>query len=271
MANIPGPPATGVNLRIGEVPNTTDPQIFPDMLDIYNALHILAQYTDAQISNLHDTTQSAIDTVNQSLQNLSNQINVDNLAQFGKFYITTVAAQAISAGQVCHVYPGGAIQGMNSGVLTPVFTTNQGSYPGDPWGNIQYPNRPSISEAFAGVFGIALNSVGGGGLVKIGIGPCEVSLNGVSPGMDLWAAGGYESNVYSQGSWDTVGAVYTYRNANDGGIYQGLADYWPPGYAQAWGRNYARIGVGTYTNKFLLYPPGTDRGSVVYRVTQVIG
>lgn len=171
--------SSDINLKIGEVPKTTDPEMLPDFIEIYNALHILAQWVDA-VHKAHG----------------SGDINTPPWeAMPFRDYFYTPAAQEITSGNVVtmidyeffsndkgntHYSLNGVINGAASWGLAAaaqVFPDYQG-----------YPRN-------GGITGMSMSDALPGELVKVGVGPAIIRMEGVRTGEPVYAYPAYSSPV----------------------------------------------------------------------------
>lgn len=140
-----------VDLGIGQVPLTTDPELFNDMTEVYNAIHLLNQYLD-QLRVVAEGGGG------------SGQSPADSMP-FNRFYVAT-ALQNITAGQpVCPSSVSGQ-NGIIKGALANDFTS------GAPTSNF---------------CGVALIDALIGEDVRVGIGPAVIELPGAVTGQLIWA------------------------------------------------------------------------------------
>src|SRR3989304_3177186 len=132
-----------VNIRLGQVPRTTNPALHNEMQLIYNSLHILSQYMQVLRADLEgDDSQTPAENV-----------------RFQKFLFGE-AKQAVVAGAVVSFDTDGkVVNGTSYGDLSiKAFTLPSGP-------------APYVSGMVQTFFGIALNAAAIGEEVKIGVGP----------------------------------------------------------------------------------------------------
>lgn len=166
---------SNIDLKIGEVPKTTDPAVFPDMLEIYAALHILGQWTNSLRNN--------------ATSGDSNTAPWDSIPFRNWYYVE--AARDITAGDVVtsvdydkfsndksgqNPYTlKGAINGANIGGLLNWTVSGIGNV---------YPMQGSIT-------GLALSTAAAGELVQIGVGPATVKVDGLKAGEPVFVEAAY--------------------------------------------------------------------------------
>lgn len=140
-----------VDLGIGQIPYTTDPELFPQFTEVYNAIHLLNGYLD-QLRVIAEGGGG------------SGQDPSDSMP-FNRFYVAT-ALQAISAGDpVCpSSIPGqnGIIKGMLANDFTSAAPTSN-------------------------FCGIALIDAAIGQDVRVGVGPAAIEMPGAVSGQRIWA------------------------------------------------------------------------------------
>lgn len=137
-----------VNLGLGRVPQTSDPEQFDTLVEVFNSIHLIA----AQLDNLRlaigggGAGQTPIET-----------------APFIRFFPAT-ALQPITAGNVVAPATGGA-NGVIKGAL---------------------PHLASSTSPEANFVGIALDTVDTGDTVRVGIGPGVLEVPGAVSGNLIW-------------------------------------------------------------------------------------
>ena len=140
-----------VDLGIGQVPLTSDPEIFNQMVEVYNALHLLNQYLD----QLRITAEGG---------GGSGQTPAESMP-FNRFFVAP-ALQVITVGSpICPSNVTGD-NGIINGALANQFT---GVNP---------------TSNFCGV---ALTSAAIGEDVRVGIGPASIIMAGAVAGNVIWA------------------------------------------------------------------------------------
>lgn len=158
-----------VDLGLGQVPMTTDPEIFVEMTEVYNAIHLLNQYLDQLRSGIENGGGSG-------------QSPADSMP-FNRFYVGT-ALQDIAVGDL--VCPS-SIPGQNGiikGALAHDFTST-------------IPN--------SNFSGVALVAAGIGDDVRVGIGPAIIEMPGLLSGQTVWA---YSSRATNGNAFE-VGAIFS--------------------------------------------------------------
>ena len=139
-----------VNLPIGQIPLTTDPEMFEELTDVYNAIHQINQYLD----NLRIIAEGGG----------SGQTPVETLT-FNRFY-TGTALEDIEKG---------------SPVAPSLRSGENGIIPG----MLSYGYASTAPEAW--FCGVALNAAAKGSPVQVGVGPGAVGLAGAVAGQYIWA------------------------------------------------------------------------------------
>lgn len=140
-----------VDLGLGRVPTTADADLFDEMTDVYNAIHLLNQYLD-QLRIVAEGGGG------------SGQLPSDSMP-FNRFYVAT-ALQTITAGEA--VSPS-AITGQN-GIVKGVL------------GNDFASTAPNSNFT-----GIALIDAAVGEDVRVGIGPAILEFPGAVTSQLIWA------------------------------------------------------------------------------------
>lgn len=189
---------------LGESPKTKDPEVFPDMTDVYNAIHILAQWVDMLYQNEKNKVQP--------------EERGDELTRF----VTVRAAVDITAGMFVSVptsfvapprgpnakFFNGAVPGYWTGeadtftaVVSPSFPVPSGTFP--------------VKVPAALTFGIATQDAAAGEMVKIGLGPGQIDLPGANVGDTVWVS---KFTVDARGNHTSDGNFYVVpfdtRNVN---------------------------------------------------------
>ena len=139
-----------VNLGLGRVPLATDQDMFAELTDVYNSIHLLASY---------------MDTLRLSLEGGGGgQTPIDTLP-FNRYY-PSVALVDITAGQV-------------------VSPTRESGQNGTILGALH--NVPASTTPESNFAGIALNDALVGETVRVGVGPGVIELSGATSGSLVWA------------------------------------------------------------------------------------
>ena len=162
MAQI-GSAGSQLNIRLGQVPVTTRPDLRGEMQQVYNALHILNAYTNkisAELGGDIDATPA------------------DSL-KFVRSYETT-ALQSITAGSIVSPYGSGVVKGVLRTGAPNSFTAHP-SFVG-PWGRKVVGGLQIITCA------LAMTDAAAGEVVRIGVGPGIIELAGAKCGALIWAA-----------------------------------------------------------------------------------
>lgn len=190
MAQIIGA-GTPVDIKLGQIPLTTNPQLRAPFQEMYNSLHILSQYLEA---------------LRAGLEGSDSQTPAENI-RFLKF-LTRPAKQSISAGQVCTVdfNDGSIIRGTSFGAVQ-VKTFNQNGQ-----------NYPYVSGMVQTFYGIAQKDAAVGELATIGIGPGILKVTGAVSGQQIYAAAAYGQTY--QVSTTNI-SLFGLEPSYDGSLYLG--------------------------------------------------
>lgn len=168
-----------VDLGIGQVPLTTDPELFSEMTEVYNAIHLLNQYLD-QLRVVAEGGGGSGQSPSESMP-------------FNRFYVAP-ALQNISAGQI--VSPS-SIPGQN-GIVRGCLA-----------------NDYSSSAPNANFTGVALIDAVIGQDVRVGIGPAILEIPGAVAGQLIWAYG--SRNI--GGGLSGLGTIHTSNPGVSGSTY----------------------------------------------------
>lgn len=212
---------------LGQAPKTSDPDTFADFTDVYNAIHILAQWTNSLYENARRKEGAPWETF--PLENI----------------FETRAHHSIKEGMICspaYVYktnPGSgntSFYGAIRGVAVPVPSLGTGQNNGTWLGNRQ-------TSYVNGVFGIALSDAKPGQLFDIAVGPGIINVPGLKQGEIVASSKAYkEKHLWAS----------TYLElSNDGSLYR-LATV-PQNYADPDG--YSAVGVGVADDAMMLFGP----------------
>ena len=147
-----------VDLGLGQVPITQDPEIFNEMTDVYNAIHLLNAYLD-QLRVIAEGGGG------------SGQSPEDSMP-FNRFYVATALVD-ITAGQVVSPSSITGENGIRLGALA---------------------NNFAQSNQTANFCGIALIDALAGEDVRVGVGPASLEVPGAVSGQLLWAYGSRNVN-----------------------------------------------------------------------------
>lgn len=266
-----------VNIRLGEVPKTTDGEIFADLVDIYNAIHILAQYVN-QLAGQGNPDEDTLVW--------------DSIPWKNSFWYP--AKQNIKAGEVVCFQTDGMYKGCTWEVVQKI-TGSSGAHTGP----LSQANAFAASGGLAALWGIALSDAAPGKKVRVGVGPATIKLTGCKagdfvygvgtrdanspfmygfsafetpavapviegvgpissvPGGSFWAAGGMEYVVTGINKNDLS---KRYRFSNDGGMYLNVASSAPHTNQATWDRGYFIIGMGIGTDAALIFGPEGIKG-----------
>lgn len=228
---------------LGETPKTQDSQIFPDMVDVYNAIHILAQWTGALKERLEESSE----------QDSSDKPNWENMP-FKEFWWGR-AAVAITKGQMCGSlnvqarFPGNTspIRTYNGVVLGCAgifdrqgFQVAVGSTGGDSDSTI-YEWRYMNKFFPRGMTGIAMNNAAIGQWVRLAVGPGIMNIPGFKTGDRLFAYTALRKSTLGSGA---VRQIYQ----NNGSVIKIQAGQ-PAPYVDG----LIQVGVGTGPNECHIY------------------
>lgn len=200
---------------LGEVPKTTDEGIFPDLVDIYNAIHILAQYTNSMFNRTDDASFDQI-TLSSANINVKAGDIVTISSLFGDFNANlrpNTLRKGMTKGAIEHGFSGvtkisygqryvssGGEGGNWISVGTPFAA-------GSPHvGALKTQNTPGSfvisqfnGEYVGAIVGIVLEDAGVGAEVGIGTGKGIIEMEGARVGQIVYAAGVY--------AYDNLGRV----------------------------------------------------------------
>lgn len=140
-----------VDLGLGRVPQTTDPDVFNQMVEVYNAMHLLNQYLD-QLRLSAEGGGGSGQTPEETMP-------------FNRFFVAT-ALQDITAGSPISPSNVSGNNGFILGALTNQFTS---------------------SNPTSNFCGIALTSAVSGEDVRVGVGPASISMPGALSGNVIYA------------------------------------------------------------------------------------
>lgn len=172
-----------VNLGLGRVPKNTDPEIFDELTEVYNSIHLLASYMDA---------------LRLSLAGGGAGQNPFETMPFTRFFVGP-ALQTITAGQVvCPANIGG-----NNGIVKGALASTYAS------------TAPECNFA-----GIALNDAAIGQNVRVGVGPGVFELPGLPSGAIVWAYSSLSTAAtYSEQGTAYASAPAAIAGPNGGTVY----------------------------------------------------
>lgn len=176
--------SSNIRLQIGEVPKTTDSTQLPDLIDIYNSIHILNQYVDSIVKK-DEAGVVTPDTPGYDVAPIKNII-------YG------LLGQNMAAGSIVSCY-------------------------GEDRGNVWYLGAPTFpiggtkttSSQNNGFVGITLEEGNEGDRIKIGFGPGTIRLDGAVIGQALFAYTAFKPGGDSRGN----GSLYTVNPNEDVGAY----------------------------------------------------
>lgn len=146
-----------VNLAIGQVPLTTDPELFTEMTGVYNAIHLLNQYLDKLRLSAGGggTGQTPAETL-----------------PFFRFFVA-IALEDITAGMP--VAP--SAKAGENGVIPGCLSSNYGS-----------------ATPYNHFCGIALTGGLAGTQIRVGVGPAVLEVPGAVAGTYVWAYSSLATN-----------------------------------------------------------------------------
>lgn len=180
MASQIGGYRSPVDLGIGQVPLTTDPDIFNQMVEVYNALHLLNQYLD-QLRLVAEGGGG------------SGQSPEDSMP-FSRFFVGP-ALQAITIGSP--VSPS-SVTGEN-GIINGALSNN-------------FASAGGTTSNFCG---LALTSAAIGEDVRVGVGPATISMAGALSGSIIWA---YSSRATNGNKFNDAGLYIGNPGAKTNGL-----------------------------------------------------
>lgn len=151
MASSMGGYRSPVDLGIGTVPLTTEPEVFNQMVEVYNAIHLLNQYLD-QLRVVAEGGGGSGQTPEASMP-------------FNRFFVAP-ALQNIAIG-------------------TPISPSNVTGQNGIVNGALA--NQYTGANPTSNFCGLALTSAAIGEDVRVGIGPASISMAGALSGNIIWA------------------------------------------------------------------------------------
>lgn len=145
-----------VDLGLGQTPQTTDPILFNEFTEVYNAIHILNQYLD----NLRLVAEGGSGAGTAPSDSMP----------FNRFY-TGIAGVNISVGQPVSPNP------LNNNMILGALA-----------------NDKTITTPSSNFCGVALTSAVAGASFRVGIGPAIIQFPGLLSGQLLWAYGAQATN-----------------------------------------------------------------------------
>lgn len=146
-----------VNLPIGQIPLTTDPELYEEFTDVYNAIHLINQYLDKLriIAEGGGSGQTPAETL-----------------PFNRFF-TATALEPITAGMPVAPSQRAGENGVIPGALANAYT----------------------SGAPVSLFcGIALTDAAIGAQLRVGVGPAALEVPGAIGGGFVWAYSSLATN-----------------------------------------------------------------------------
>lgn len=217
-----------IDLKISESPKTNDPALFPDMVDIYNALHILAQWVNQVVKQ---SGQGSGDETTPPWEAMT----------FDKWFYAPAAVDVTKGSivtpfysKVVRDYPGGPNRTVNGIILGA-----GAKYSEDGLESSRYNTRNN-----KGISCIAMNDAAAGELVQCGTGPAILEVPGLKMGQPVVAKKGVTAaEGFFGGGWQILN--------NDGQIYilptSGSGIEW---------ESYIPVGVGIANDAAMMFPAG---------------
>lgn len=213
---------SNIDLKLGESPKTDDPKLFGDLVDVYNAIHLLSQYVDVVRESADKGSGGEGTPQEESLP-------------FDKWFWAP-AYQSISAGMICTIvntqrtWNGGfySVNGVVRGAGTEYARA--------------WPSLPDFIRRNIGGTYIALSDASPGQEVQLGIGPAILKLDGLEVGEPVYAKAW--ANI--QPPTDTQQYILN----SDGNIYR-----LPEDTSYVVTQGLIRVGYGVGPGKVLLFPP----------------
>lgn len=228
MADQIGQAGSALNLRLGQIPSTLNPNYFAEFQQIYNALHILGQY---------------MDVLRENLESAPGQTPSESLRFRRTFWAP--ALQTITTGSVVSQATGGMLNGV--GVTS--VKINPNIYIDETVGGTGTRASWGLNALS---FGIALSDAAPGELVNVGIGPGITQVTNAKCGQLIWGVAALSINC--RRAANTAGNYYTGgTRSNNGGVYLSnitTKSYFTGGYSNYEG--YSNPGFPTNSGGFYL-------------------
>jgi len=158
--------ASPVDIGLGQTPLTTDPELFNEFTEIYNAIHILNSSLD-QVRSSAGTGGGGGSTAPGTPP--------DKSMPFTRFFTAVALVDIVKGQPICPASTGG-LNGMVSGALA--------DPPELPSSGIPIKSGTTPTSNFCTV---ALTDAAVGVYVRVGIGPAIVAFEGIVSGQLLWA------------------------------------------------------------------------------------
>jgi len=179
---------------LGEQPKTQDPALFPDMADIYNALHILTQVLSGVLPGGGGSSGVPPTEAMRFLRSFQMPALVD-----------------ISAGDLVTVFDAREYAGLKEDFPFPMTSA------GVIKGGGGFLNAFGLYRG--GITGFALNDAEVGNMVDIGIGPAVVNVSGARAGQLAYSRSAFDNltaDYVGNGQiflnvWDTVTTNYAFQ------------------------------------------------------------
>lgn len=190
MAGISGA-GTPIDIKLGQVPTTKNPQLAYELQGIYNSLHILSQY---------------LEVLRAGLEGSDDQTPAENI-RFLKF-LNGKAGQKITAGHIVSfdTSTGKVIKGFNFGAYRiDIFLDQNENY------------TAYLNGMLPTFFGVAQNDAEIDEDVSIGIGPGILKVTGATSGTLVYAFCNKGITFQGRGELDPI--VFGFENSGLGDIY----------------------------------------------------
>lgn len=139
-----------VNLGLGRVPITQDPELFDEFTDVYNAIHLLNEYLDTlrTVASGGGSGQTPAETM-----------------PFNRFFVGKALVNIVGGQLVCP----SPVSGENGMVLGPL------------------PDGYDTDLPNANFVGVALTDAAAGEEFRVGVGPAVLEVPGTISGQVVWA------------------------------------------------------------------------------------
>lgn len=190
--------SSDIDLKIGEIPKTTDPALFPDMVEIYNALHILGQWVNAVQKG---AGSGDANTPPWEAMPFRNFFYVQAARDITSGNVVTIVDYEFFGTQNSHYSLAGVINGAYGGGLIANTNPSVSFY--------SYPRQGSIT-------GLAMSDAAPGELVKVGVGPAIIKMDGIRMGEPVYAYAAYTPK--SEPVLFSSDVSFWAEEINDGGL-----------------------------------------------------